>query len=83
MKYFLPDDGETIEAAREPKTRTTNTNYPESYAVEIARYLHEHCDAWEWTWPIEIAVVLGDGSIKMFSVEREMQPYFSAREIKS
>lgn len=79
MKYFLPEDGETIDDARNIKSIDCLFG-PRDYAESVAEYLHDHCDfSSEVCWPIKIAVVSDDNSVKNFIIEREFYAQFSAR----
>jgi hypothetical protein len=64
-----------------------SSNLPDGWgdtlAAEAAEDYHSNHDGWESSWPLEITVADIDGKvIGTFSVDRDVEPVFSAREIK-
>jgi hypothetical protein len=56
----------------------------EYLASLAAEDYHSHHDGWESSWPIEIVLMEPNGAvIGTYSVDREMQPHFYARELES
>ena len=54
---------------------------PYEIAERCARDFHNDHAGWEYEWPLKIAIRV-DGDVKVFSVEREHEPYFIASEEK-
>lgn len=52
---------------------------PSEIAERCARDFHNDHDGWEYEWPLKIAIRV-DGDVKVFSVDRDYSPYFSAHE---
>ena len=60
-----------------------NLESPSEAAEAYAEYIHNHRDGWEGGWPLTIRVRSPDGTEQDFCVEREMEPKFSAAEVKA
>jgi hypothetical protein len=55
----------------------------ESLAQEAAEDFHRNHDGWDHhNWPVEIDLYDGDKHIGRFSIDRDVAPVFSVREIK-
>lgn len=52
-------------------------------AERYAEYCHRQRDGWECTWPLTFRVRSEDGTVQDFEVDREMDPVFSARPVKT
>ncbi len=80
MKYFIADDGETIDDARRiPREWDIPA---EGFAKDAAKYEYENFEGYLREWPVEISVVLSDGSIEVFLVDMELHPVFGSRKIE-
>ncbi len=82
MKYFLPENDETIEDAREI-TGKFIPNSPTLFAESVASYMysngwHEYDD-----WPVIIAIADDEGiEVGRFKVSIDYDPNFYAEEVK-
>ncbi len=84
MKYFMPDQDETIEDAVEllDRCRNIDSDIPSAFAENAAWYYYSECEGYLSEWPIVFAVVLNDDSVQKFSVSMSMDPTFSATRVK-
>lgn len=76
MKYYLKDQDETIEDAREvPECSETD---PQWFAEEAAEHFFQYHDGWDASWPQTITVVGDEGEEHEFEVALDMSPVFHA-----
>jgi hypothetical protein len=83
MRYYIKDDGETAEDARElPKAATGAwAGDCAGFAEEAAQYVFDNRDGWERSWPI-IFTVIDDAGVELdFLVGMEAIPSFSATPV--
>lgn len=84
LKYYLPENDETPEDARDLKLRfdwqKAHTD-PRWFAQQAAEIYHGQ-SGWDRSWPVDLSVVCEDGTVRHFTIEREMVPEFSAYEKK-
>ena len=82
-KYFLPDEGQTVDDAYKVESKTDfNEPWKTLIAEDCADDFHSNHDGWESNWPITITVVAPDGDSATFKVDREAVPSFYAVEVK-
>ena len=90
FKVWYADESEDDAPREYPRTppahETWNTNSwaldAENAAEVYADYFHGNRDGWDCTWPVEFMVRdMETGQVTRFSVEREYDPTFSAREV--
>ena len=77
IKYWLRDEGETEEDARELTVPSYN-NW-ELLAEVVAEDFYSMCDGCESRWPVSFTIRVGD-VVRKFKVDREVTPEFSAKE---
>lgn len=76
FKFYLPDSGETAEDSRTIPT-PCNSEDPRVFAEQAATWYHSR-NGWD-RWPIELTVIINDGTEQTFIVDRQMVPDFWAK----
>lgn len=81
-KYFLPEEHETIEDARDvPDLKLDSNRYlPEHYVVFAAENVWDNEDGWESGFPKWISVVENDKVVGCYKVDMEPIPSFFVEE---
>lgn len=81
MKYFLPDEQETIDDAREitGKYQPSEDHMAGTFAEDVAEYLYS-CDP-EWGDNLKISVVGSSGSVYTFKIHIDYDPTFYAEKL--
>ncbi len=84
MKFFLPDQDETVEDAREitDKFQPDEDHMASSFAEDVAAYLRREGDYYsDDDWPIDISIIGNGGNfLGTFEVRMEYSPSFYALE---
>jgi len=89
MKYYLPDEGETVEDARKIPGYKIVLDVPwemENFARAAGEKVFEDEGGPEINWPIRIAVIHEDEDIreeKVYLVECIPEPMFYASELRN
>jgi hypothetical protein len=79
MKYYFPDAGETAADGREIESFNKSLRNDPLLFAEAAAEHYNSRNGWMDHWPIEMAVVMEDGSEVSFIVDRKMVPEFWAQ----
>ncbi len=85
MKFYLPDDQETIADAREitGKYQPDEDHMASNFAEDAARWYYSNCDGYEDSWPKKFAVVGNNGNeLGVFNVHMDFDPTFWADKLK-
>lgn len=80
MKYYIPENRESKEDARE--VPGNEEIIPYWFARDAAEYEHNNCDMAGDEWPAVFAVIDKYGKEYKFKVERDFDPVFTPMEIK-
>lgn len=78
MIYYKTEDGDSVFEC----PNSADWDIDDFAADMCAIDYHSHHDGWESAWPLKFSLALTEGSQewKVFDVEREYDPTFSARE---
>lgn len=77
MKFFIKDNRETVEDAREvPQSHSDYPTSPAEFAEVVAGYYYDREDGWDRDWPSAFSIVLDDGTTKDLIVELKVIPEF-------
>lgn len=80
-RYYRPDGGQTAEDAYRLQLDCNWDEDPEYIAQEAAEDYHSNHDGWEISWPLDLVVILTDGSEVRCEIELEPRPHFHARRL--
>lgn len=80
IRYYTPAHGQSPEDAYKLPAQWCDD--PSDAAEEAADDYHRNHDGWECTWPVLFVIVMPDGSEHRFSVQRDVEPVFTASKVK-
>ncbi len=82
--YWIPGYGETEDDARGIGLNDWENDPSDARgaAQRAAEHFHAHGSGWEATWPVEIGVVRGQEPGEVFSVDRDLEPVFTASKLR-